>query len=177
MKGGRGFFWVPVIGTLAHNNTRSIPNLFTLLSSVRQQPAFASISLKHKAATVHSLRDFKLPTTGIIYSFNLLYFCTRQWEATPNLRGSRRLDINIPSVTGGICLVFLLRSFFDTGAHILFWWRSSCWRVVKQSNQLSTPPTPPAFWPEGPGTELWLQALRTAERWKPRVTVTVRGVN
>lgn len=164
MKGGRVFFGVPVIGTLAHNNTHSIPNLFTLLSSVKQQPAFASISLKHKAATVRSLWDST--TTGIIYSFNLLYFCTRQWEATSNLgeKPPTGYKYSIRVVTGGICLVFLLRSFLDTGAHILFWWRSSCWRVVKQSNQLSALPPLPPFWPEGPGTELWLQALSTAER-------------
>lgn len=115
----------------------------------------------------------RLSTTAVIYSLCWLYFCTLEWKQSgisilfPTRRQAiiykyKHICLNTPSRSRNrwnLSRLPLLDFFLDTGAHILFRQRSSCWRVVKQSNQLSAP-----LWPEGPGTGVPLRAPSTTER-------------
>lgn len=141
-------------------------SLFTLLSPGKQ-PRFTSY---HKNTRSCETIDY-----CVIYSLCWLYFCIcpLKWRQSwisillprrrqPIRHKYKHILLNTPSRSRNrwnLSRLPLLHSFLDTGAHILFRQRSSCWRVVKQSNQLSAP-----LWPEGPGTGEPRRAPSTTER-------------
>lgn len=113
----------------------------------------------------------RLLTISMIYSVCWFYSCTLKWKQSqisillpwrtqPIRYKYKHIFLNAPSRNRwNLSRLPLLHSFLDTSAHILFWRRSSCWRVVKQSNQLSAP-----LWPEGPGTGVALRAPSATKR-------------